>query len=211
MFRNATIVSGYPIRSRRDEMGIEMPLSMMIELGNTCWAATFRDIVVLKGITSGFAQIAATATTVMWHFVIAKDGGGMSYNELASYGTRLKGTDHSLLEGKRHFIGLWTTAARVIPRAPNDLPNAVDRGATLPVKNSLFLKSISIGVSNIVSMAGNFERGRKDESVHFGHSLHTYDMILDHVPDLLMLFYDTTDRRAWLLDGLDGLTYLARA
>lgn len=184
----------------------------MIQVGNIGWTARVESTLVLKDVASALVPVKSTASSVVWHFIMGKDGGRLSYEELASQEKVSIGADDALTDRQRHFVGLWTTKARVVLTAQDDIPNAVGRGASEPaIGFPVALKSITFGVQNIVTVEGEFERGRKDTSLRFEPQRHTYDLILHHMPELPILMYDTADRRAWLLDGLNGLAYLMRA
>jgi hypothetical protein len=73
------------------------------------------------------------------------------------------------------------------------------------------LDGITISVSKYVGISGKIVRSGKDARVNFSMP-EIYERQLDHAEyNMRTVFYDTEDRRAWLLPGDEALLYLSRA
>jgi hypothetical protein len=229
LFRNPVIAHGYPIplRGKRD-VGLEIRAHMMAVLGRACWATTFDSIFLLKGVTSAFVPVDAREHAITWHYILndthegsighCSAGCTKSINRL-SYGEavacvanrKLTGTiGLSVLESKRHFVGLWTERARVVA-GTGDIPYDVQPSASnADVPSGLSITAVAVGGGKYGTMSLTFAAGNKDTSVQFA-SHPAEEMVIDAAGNMAAVFYDTLDRKAWLLNCQDAIAYMVRA
>ena len=113
LFRNPTIVKGYPVAARKsNEKGLEIPLSIMTNLGYAPWAVRFERTMFLKGFSSLFAPMRRIGNSILWHFMANADGRRMSYNQGLSAGPALDSLEWSCLDACRHFVG-WAPQVQI--------------------------------------------------------------------------------------------------
>ncbi|KAK3678700.1 hypothetical protein LTR78_001153 [Recurvomyces mirabilis] len=111
MFGNPVMVLGYPIPRRSAvEVGLEVPLAMMAELGQAVDVVNFSNTTIIKGFASLFVPTISTATSVVWHFMLSPDGSRVSYNTGADATGISKHLEPEQLQTARHFVG-WTATA----------------------------------------------------------------------------------------------------
>ena len=113
MFRNPVIALDSPIPRRNNaETGLETTLELLATLAQTFWATCFGDSFLLKGFNSITVPIQRFATSVIWHFIVNKDGTRMPYYEVCKHGG-LQSFEDAIFQGARHFVG-WTRDAQTI-------------------------------------------------------------------------------------------------
>ena len=108
LFRNPTIALGYPIdRRESQEEGLEIPIDLAGELGQTLYATFFKGMFLLKGFCSALVPTRKTTSSVVWHYKLDKSLASLTYIEARKYWNQNVSVDHSCLNKLRHFIG-WT-------------------------------------------------------------------------------------------------------
>ena len=229
LFRNPVVAHGYPIPLRGEkDAGLEIRAHMMAVLGRACWATTFDSIFLLKGVTSAFIPVDTREHAITWHYIVKNTHeGSTSYcandctdtiNRL-SYGEAVAHVaDYapfgiiglSVLENKRHFVGLWTECARVVAGTSDGSYNVQPSASDADVPSGLSLTSVAVGGGKYGTMGLTFAVGNKDTSVQFAS--HAADeRIISAAGGMAAVFYDTLNRKAWLLNCQDAIAYMVRA
>ena len=114
MFRNPTIVHGYPIPVRhQEEDGLEVSLSIMACLGAAPWVINFNQTLFLKGFCSLFVPMIQIGQSIIWHFLLQPEGTRISYNQGLALEPVITGISWPSLDRCRHFVG-WTPTASIL-------------------------------------------------------------------------------------------------
>ncbi|KAK5676454.1 hypothetical protein LTS10_010754 [Elasticomyces elasticus] len=211
MFRNPAIAQGYPIPTRaHGQQGLEIPLDMMASLGETPNVALYDDITMLKGFSSLFTPTKRVEDSVIWHFLVNRDGSRISYNDGVETSSAASRAIHPMaLATARHFVG-WTPNAEQMAGSDHITYTTGWSGAKFAKPPFVSMSSMGVSVGKIVGANATFIRGKKDTP-----SVNNSDRIyMDKVKaagDWTVVFYDRMSRRAWLSDGTSALLHISRA
>ena len=114
MFRNPVVAEGYPVEARSaSELGLEVPLDMMLALGQTPLMTVFDKVTLFKGFNTAFAPMMALGTSVIWHFLVNQNCARLAYDTVVATAQIQEPLDRCGIEGGRHFVG-WTPVADVL-------------------------------------------------------------------------------------------------
>ncbi|KAI2606644.1 hypothetical protein GGR54DRAFT_652332 [Hypoxylon sp. NC1633] len=218
MFRNPVIATGYPIPRRSEaDTGLEIPLEMVAALTNCKRVMGFAGVTFLKGFAAMLAAVRVVGNLVFWHLCYNPKGEYISYED-----NRVSRSFHSnhypqgltldLLERGRHIVG-WSNDVRNFAGAPDADYNI--EWSDLPSPNSIcVLEKVTItgSAAPFISSGASFALGIKDKPLHLGFGSGD-----DYMGNLItmgkrhFIFYDTEERRAWLIDGVSAVLHLLRA
>jgi hypothetical protein len=110
LFRNPTLVLGYPIPKRSHiGHGLEIPLNIMAGLAHTARATVFEGKLFLKGFSTMLIPTRLSDEMLIWHLVYKENGDHISY--LESELPHANGIGLSDFEKYRHILG-WCADAR---------------------------------------------------------------------------------------------------
>jgi hypothetical protein len=113
LFRNPIVVRGYPILARfGGEKGLELPLNIMVGLGQATRVTNFDGGLVIKGFSTMFCPTQRMQNSVLWHLLVNQDGDRISY--LSAEGARapIHEVDAPCLERSRNFLG-WASSVEI--------------------------------------------------------------------------------------------------
>ena len=115
LFRNPSVAHGFPLSRRHGhEQGAEIPLNMMIALGQAEMVVNYDGHTLIKGFSSVFKATSVTEHSVIWHFATSLDGSGigsyMTYQDAIFDMNDPNNGEITSLACKRHFVG-WTSSA----------------------------------------------------------------------------------------------------
>jgi hypothetical protein len=227
MFGNPVIVRGYPIRRRAEaDTGIEIPLEMVAALTSCQRVVDFAGTTFLKGFAAMLTAARVIGDEVIWHLCYNPGGEYISYEDVrASRGGET--LPLRTLVNARHIVG-WTNHVRnhvgkatSIPTSPflltfSGAPDA-DYGiewTELPEPgSSCVLEKVTLsGSVPFITPGGSFLVGVKDKPLHIGFgSGDDYMGTLMAIGKRFFVFYDSEERRAWLVDGASAVLHLLRA
>ncbi|GAB1315215.1 hypothetical protein MFIFM68171_05425 [Madurella fahalii] len=216
MFRNPVIVRGYPIPCRaasEADTGLEIPLGMIAALTNCQQVVNFAGMTYLKGFAAMLAAVRVVGDVVFWHLCYNPDGKYISYEDSrVSRIGEARALSMGALEGCRHIVG-WSDNVRNVVGAPD-----ADYGiewTELPSPNSTHvLEKVTISGSAIpfITPGASFLVGVKDKPLHLGFGKgDDYMGNLMTIGKRYFVFYDSEERRAWLVDGASAVLHLLRA
>lgn len=119
LFRNPSIADGFPapVRSEQD-VGMEIPLHMMADLGEVDRVVLYDDRLLLKGFCSMFIPTATTANSVTWHFMVNTGGSYLPFTDVSTIADQALPIDMASLAGCRHFVGWTPNAASFLGKQP---------------------------------------------------------------------------------------------
>ncbi|KAK6857894.1 hypothetical protein PG995_005593 [Apiospora arundinis] len=212
LYGNPVVVNGFMTpRHQAGILGCYMSLGMMAALVNTRKISTFGGRIIIKGFSTALVPTGKKDGCVMWHTVVNDDGDYMSFSD-----SRIKSLSRDYpsgltigdLQTSRHVVG-WCTEAK---------SNIGSRSANYEVGWSGLMKTrpgcafdkVSITGGQFITGGVSCILGKKDKPVHV-RIRDDYTMRLKWIAKKFVVFYDTTERRAWLFNGISALLHLVRA
>lgn len=209
---NTVSVKGYPTRCRpQQQTGMEISLDTMIALANARRLSLFGGKFCIKGFCSVIVPTQRQDNIVYWHLLTNLDGEHLSYTDervLACGRTYPWGLRVEDLKTSRHILG-WCTEVHNLTGSNG--PNYSIRPSRLQRPQSGFaLDRVTISAGMYVTAAASAKIGTRDKAIHI-HARDDYYRILDFIVTRFVVFYDSEDRRAWLVDGASALLHLVRA
>jgi hypothetical protein len=155
MFQNFVIATGFPIPSRGDQKGIELPLELMLPLSRISYPLECGDKFALKGHSTALVAMSETADSIQWHFVCQKDRAKPISLEIicklceeASQDTTIESLFTS---PKRHFLGLWEHAEIHLGTADSHHKLTAKSGAKEETSRAVVVRELpgTIGTSGL--------------------------------------------------------------
>jgi hypothetical protein len=113
LFRNPTIVQGFPILVRPLEVkGLEISLDMLYTLAETRYATRYDSALLLKGHSTLLIPVRREDSSIMWHFLHRNDGQRIPYYDFRKSCPKEMITDDLFTQNYdsqefKHFVG-WT-------------------------------------------------------------------------------------------------------
>jgi hypothetical protein len=233
LLRNHVIVNGYPIlRRSNSNTGLELSLGSMAYLFRSQQIVQWGERIIMKGFNALAIATSLAAGAVIWHLIHnANADERISYID-SRVDAVLSHVSHDFslrdVEGKRHFIGWCSEATDFCGKCPaihdfgkhnrsinvesghatsnyNISASGLQRQPSSIVIDRLYLEG---GSSVVGGVSMNFN---KKEKSFWLQQDSDYPRMLKWVGLQPFVFYDVTDRRAWLVDGLSALLHLTRA
>ena len=210
LFTNPVIAKGFPTARRNDnEVGLELPLSMMAALGGARHAVDFEGGLVLKGDSTLFIPIRRHEDSVQWHFIYTRDEERISYHKASLQCPNrvlLNNLNHEALRTTRTFLGWWKEAEVHLGTEDADY-KSIDWSKAEEAGPSLRLTGITLGLSRIIATQMNFALGGKEGSFHYSQD-GPFRKIINRAENLPVVLYDQKDRRAWLVPALSVILHI---
>ncbi|KAK4184498.1 hypothetical protein QBC35DRAFT_505834 [Podospora australis] len=220
MFRNPVIVRHYPIPRRpklETDSGLEIPLEMVAELTNCRRIVKFADIPFIKGFAAMLAAVRVVGDIVFWHLVYNAKGDYVSYEDervppSSGIASSLKELQLGALQQSRHIVG-WTDNVQNLAGAPDADYRIQWTNLPRPHSKCVLEKvTISADAFPFIKPGAQIAVGIKDKPLHLGFgSGEDYMGNLMAICRKYFIFYDTEERRAWLVDGASAVLHLLRA
>jgi hypothetical protein len=216
LFGNPVIVRGFPIprRSESDrDTGLEIPLDMVVALTSCQRVAKFAGMTYLKGFAAMLAAMRVVGDVVFWHLCYNPDGNYISYEDgRAARPHDLQSLSMAALEGSRHIVGWSDNVVNFFGACD---ANYDIEWTELPEPGSTHVLekvTLSGSAGPFITAGASFLVGVKDKPLHLGFTKDN-----DYMGHLLAIgkrsfvFYDSEERRAWLVDGVSAVLHILRA
>ncbi|KAK6863666.1 hypothetical protein PG995_000194 [Apiospora arundinis] len=234
LFRNPTIVCGFPVRCRQPAApkGLEVTLPTLGGLLGAKRLTIIGDLLLLRGFCTMVVPTSYAGDTVRWHVLFNEDGSRIAstddrIHDVAGDFRLAKHLTPSVLETRRHIIG-WCRDVRNF--AGNNPQSAVapcleiskkaqgTKGAQYKVRKSGLARPesrfafdrITVSGGQFLTAGGSVAIGKKDRPARAVKAT-DYHKQLDWVEKRHVVLYDCHDRCGWLVDGLSALLHLTRA
>ncbi|PGG95740.1 hypothetical protein AJ79_09893 [Helicocarpus griseus UAMH5409] len=212
LFANSILVMGYPIPQRSEpKTGLEMSLGTMACLIRSQQVVQWGEKIIMKGFSSLLVATLVTTNVVVWHLFVNRNP-----SERISYiDPRLDRVDIRtperlslrIVEQSRHIIGWCTKATDFCGHAmanQNISASGLQKPPPSIVIDRLYIEAGSDAVGGL-QMGIN----KKDQPFWLERES-DYPSLLKWVGLQPIVFYDVSDRRAWLVDGVSALLHLVR-
>jgi hypothetical protein len=114
MFRNPTIVEGFPIPAReKNEHGLHIPFEMMHTLTETHFLTSYARTAILKGFCTLLVPTCRTKHSITWHFLHNDDGKRIPHSAFRNRVTNWLGADEVKVTSLdtpnlHHYVG-WSS------------------------------------------------------------------------------------------------------
>lgn len=137
----------------------------------------------------------------------------MTYQQACADSGKLPHLTHSDLEGRRHFVGLWTLDCYIAAISESEGFDTLHPSRSEPYNSrTLSCSALSINGGKFLTVGATLNIGHKDISPPLKVvGSEDFRLQIDSASNVTVLFYSSLDRRSWLLDGASALVYLARA
>jgi hypothetical protein len=208
---NPLIVYNFPIASRAEELGLEIPIHMMAALGGVSHAIEYEGGLLLKGFSSMFIPLRRSGDSVQWHFIKNEHDDRMEYWQASKNSPNralLDSVDQKSLTSTRAFVGRWANTTTHLDTKDANYHN-LDWSATKEPNRSTAFSGGSIGFQNFGAGELSFSVGPKDSKLHISRT-GPYERTIKHASKIQVVLYDTEERRAWLVPGSAVIAHVAK-
>ncbi|KAJ8126681.1 hypothetical protein O1611_g6957 [Lasiodiplodia mahajangana] len=213
LFKNPTIVQGYPIpRRAREGTGLEIPLGILADLVQAPQISTFREKVFLKGFSSMLVLMDQMEDSTIWHLNLNRDGSYISHINASespiSGAMDVENTIENAMKS-RHIVG-WCLKANFYI-GTDKAPYPVKKPALDTPNDECVLYKIKPSRVKAIEKKQGYYRADKDEPtyMHYGEGLHRRR--LERLKDKYMNLWDVESERGWLVNGVGAWLHLLRA
>ncbi|XP_044719169.1 uncharacterized protein HRG_07734 [Hirsutella rhossiliensis] len=166
----------------------------MAKLVNARKISTFAGKMLIKGYSTVLVPPRRHQGVVTWHAISSSDGSYISYSDAAAT--------------YRHIVG-WSVHVDNYAGAPGANYDIGWSKLSKPDSGGAFDK-VSIVAGTHITVGLSCVLGKKDKPVHL-RGRDDYIRRLKWISKKFVILYDTTDNRAWLVDGASALLHLVRA
>jgi hypothetical protein len=211
LFAAAVIAEGFPIPTRQQGIGLEIPLQMMAALAGVRHAVSLEGGLILKGYSCAFVPVKRYDDSVQWHFTENDAEDRLPYWEVQTqYPARagLKDVDFEALSHTRAFVGWWGLTETHLGTEEVDYSN-LDYSSAEDAGKSIQFGGVTLGFQQIVSGEVNFSLGSRDGKLHMERS-GPYQKIIRCAAKTPVLLYDHDEKRAWLVPSSAVILHIAR-
>ena len=212
LFSNPVIARGFSIPERENgEQGLEIPLEIMAALGGARHVTDFEGSLVLKGHSAMFVPIKRYNQSIQWHLIRRSDEQRVLYRDVRKEcpsRAMLDEVDHATLENTRAFLGWWKSAETHLGTVDSAY-DSIDWSPAGEARRSARMAGASLGFQNMLTGQLSFVLGAKDGRLHFSQK-GPFQRILQCAERMPVALYDTADRRAWFVPGLDMMLHIVQ-
>lgn len=205
LFGTVAVVRGFPILRRGEsQLGLEIPLDITAALLGTKYVSHFNDIAYMRGCSAVLSASMGLGDLALWHLNIGQDKGDFS---LLDCGMPLHRFEKSATSYKRHIVGWSQQAKQLIGSA--DCSYDIRTTIANQVRTTDALHDCILSPVNTVPNTQPFHILR-DQYPYF-HEPEQLPRMMRRLSGRFVCFWDASDRRAWLTDGIGALAHLVRA
>lgn len=200
---SAVIAHHFPVPSRNEEMGLEIPIGILAHLAGVHHVVEFNGGVVMKGPTSMLLPVERTYDVVQWHLVSSREtnGGLLTYQDGLQQCRQRMLVDKVDTKSLHHTRAVVGWCGHAVTRLGLDEMNYdnLEYSAAAYDKPALSFSGVAIGVQHFATGQANFKPGPKDHSRWHRERKGTYRDVLNWAATTKILLYDTAEKRAWLV------------
>ncbi|KAK4161145.1 hypothetical protein QBC43DRAFT_218302 [Cladorrhinum sp. PSN259] len=199
MFGNPVIVRGYPIPCRPEaDTGLEISLDVVAGLTNCQRVVNFANTTFIKGFAAMLAAVRVIGDIVLWHLCYNPEGKYISYED-----------ERAQRSPRTHTLSMGTLQRSRAPDADYD----IERSELPSPGSSCVFEKITVSGSAIpfITPGASFIVGVKDKPLHLGFGRDNYVGTLMTLRQRHVVFYDSEEKRGWLVNGVCAVLHLLRA
>jgi len=210
LFDGAVIAAGFPVTPREEELGVEIPFSILVAMAGIRQPVEINGGIVMKGFSDMLIPISKTENRIQWHLVSSQDAEiRLTYaNGLSRCKNRalLQEVGFDDIKRCRAFVG-WCTVAT--SRLGSDHVNYDDilYSGSPNADSKLRLTGGSFGFQQFATAALDFRLGQNFGRRHFQRN-GPYQRVVSAAHRTSIVLYDTSEQRAWLVPASGVLLHM---
>jgi hypothetical protein len=212
LFSRAAIASSFPIPERGTGTGLEISLSLLAGIRGVQHVVEFQGGVIIKGFSHIFMPVQKRDDRVQWHAVCSADPDThFTYRSgLAQCGSRALSQDVGLddISKCRAIVG-WCSVAQSQLGSDSANYENIHYSAAIDIDMSTKCTGASLGFQQLGTAVLDFKFGLKEGRCHFKHD-GPYRNITSWAEKTLVVLYDTSERRAWLVPASDVMLHIVQ-
>ncbi|KAI1131491.1 hypothetical protein F5Y10DRAFT_233341 [Nemania abortiva] len=213
LFKNPTIVHGYPIpRRARENTGLEIPLHILADLVQTAQISTFGEKIFLKGFSSMLVLMDQIEDSTLWHLDLNRDGSYISYadaSKSAATKSLVVGNIMKNIMRSRHIVG-WCLKAKFYT-GTDKAPYPVKKPALDAPNDKCILYQTRPSWVKVIEKQPSYYRTHREEPAHMHYGGDLHHRRLERLKDKYVNLWDVESERGWLVNGVSALLHLLRA
>ncbi|KAF7513369.1 hypothetical protein GJ744_009790 [Endocarpon pusillum] len=211
LFCGASIARDFPIPDRREEMGLEIPLEIMMGIAGVRHAVEYEGGVVMKGFSIMFVPMKRSGNRVQWHLISSPNcDTRLSYRDVLDRcqdRASLNEVDLGSLRTTRAIVGWCSAASSLLGSNAANYGN-IDYSGAKDADTPLKLAGGVLGFQQFGLAQLDFTLGPKDGKCHFQRS-GPYQRIISAAEKTPVVLYDTAEERAWLVPASGVMLHMA--
>ncbi|KAI1155034.1 hypothetical protein F4825DRAFT_109525 [Nemania diffusa] len=214
LFKNPTIVQGYPVpRRARENTGLDIPLDIMADLVQAPQITTFEERLFLKGFSSMLVLMDQVEGLIIWHLDLNRSGTYISYTDASRPPTvQVMGIENIMdnIMKSRHIVG-WCSNAKFYT-GTNEASYPVKKpGALEDLNEKCILHEIKPPRMKYIEIPRGYHRADKEKPpyIPYGQDLHRRS--LERLKDKYVNLWYVDSKRGWLVNGVSACLHLLRA
>ncbi|KAF2676053.1 hypothetical protein K458DRAFT_492684 [Lentithecium fluviatile CBS 122367] len=212
LFRGAVIAKGFPVRKRREKgIGMEIPLNILAGLSRASRVHEFSGHIFLKAFSALLVLTKITTDVIVWHLLYNQNGEHLPYTNYRVKAV-MDGAPQSVyfqsVQSARHVVG-WCPKVSCLAGLPGTSDH-VDRCELPHTQQGCVLEKVVISGGQFITAGASFVLGKKDNPVYLRPRDDYFEQLI-WMSKKFVIFHDTEDRRAWMVDGASALLHLVRA
>ncbi|ERF70613.1 hypothetical protein EPUS_02479 [Endocarpon pusillum Z07020] len=211
LFCGASIARDFPIPDRQEEMGLEIPLEIMMGIAGVRHVVEYEGGVVMKGFSIMFVPMRRSGNRVQWHLISSPNcDTRLSYRDVLDRcqdRASLNEVDLGSLRTTRAIVG-WCSAASSLLGSDTANYGNIDYSGANDADTPLKLAGGVLGFQHLGVAQFDFTLGPKDGKCHFQRS-GPYQRIISAAEKTPVVLYDTAEKRAWLVPASGVMLHMA--
>jgi hypothetical protein len=210
LFNGMTIVPGFPIPNRGEEIGLEISLELLAAIAGISHIAQFDGGLVMKGFGSLIVPVQTTKDRVQWHAITSQDNDTyLSYHDgLSSCKSRLSlaavGFDD--IQTTRAFLGWCSVYTSRLGSKSINYDN-IDYSGAGQADTSIHLNGAQVGFQQWATATANFSIGAQ-QTRHYIERDGPFRNIMSAAERTPVLLFDTSEQRGYLVSATDVMLHV---
>ncbi|KAK5994856.1 hypothetical protein PT974_03242 [Cladobotryum mycophilum] len=217
LFETTSIAQGFPVPSRpKDAHGLEIPLNIAASIIGAQNVVKFKSRLVIKGfdslLYSSKVDISDEGYTITWHLIETEDGSRISYADPRvgnGFHDFVDGLQYEDMQGAQHIVG-WCRHVKNMT-GTSKAEYSIRSSGLAPPPRGWVIEKFQISGGQHIGGGMTFARGKKLRPVKISRSKDDIIGRIEWLAEKHVILHDTSERRAWLVDGPSALLHLVRA
>lgn len=214
LFAGSVIVPGFPTPERSDQIGLEIPYSIMTALARIWHPIEHDGGLILKGFSTMLVPISDKADAIQWHFISDEVGRRLptaSFKDRIEEWHRFKSLDE--IENKRMFVGFCRRVKILLGTREADFAsvsystNTKRAGRTLELTGGTAttglaahgLQGPTVGLTFALSKNQKITRDLVSQD---------YSGMLEDMKQRSLILYDVDSKKSWLVSTISAVLHM---
>lgn len=223
LFPDPVLALGFPVPHRNDEVGLEMPLELMVTLCGACHVVSFQGGLLMKGQSTMLIPTERQngGNIVQWHLVskkldtsTAERDRRLSYAEgldMCEKRLKLKHFDFEALSTTRSILGWCKSVRTIFGDATYHFDDIEYTSLGNARRSTIELSEVNLGFQQFVTAGVKFSLASNHRKLIWKRD-EDYRSNVIYASRTPVVLFDTSDedRRAWLVMASDIILLVAR-